>query len=208
MAKRSLATGANKTNVLEMMERIEAERTQVRSLVREEIEKMMKMGAEISGMTYNSTASYNQERECTKPDHMRASFKQNGDADNIQKIHFIFHELPGRTYEDIMMKRQSHKEYVCQMVERKMLIQWTTPTVDVTSAHRNCIQRVYIRIFNDKKMSVCRPHYGCSHNKYPCVKKPKTFKQSGNSVNYKKGEQIFCWKSPTEGMVEVSYGKK
>jgi hypothetical protein len=43
MAKRSLATGANKTNVLEMMERIEAEPIQVRSLVREEIEKMMKM---------------------------------------------------------------------------------------------------------------------------------------------------------------------
>jgi hypothetical protein len=54
MAERSLATGANKTNVLEMMERIEAERTQVRSLVREEIVKMMKMGAEIAGMTYNS----------------------------------------------------------------------------------------------------------------------------------------------------------
>jgi hypothetical protein len=37
---------------------------------------------------------------------------------------------------------------------------------------------------------------------------PHYRQQSGNSVNYKKGEQIYCWKSPTEGMVEVSYGKK
>jgi hypothetical protein len=155
MAGRSLALGANKTNVMEMMQRIEAKRTQVCSLVREEREKMMKMGAEIAGMTYDSTASFNQERECTKPEHMRASFKQNGDANNIQKIRSIFHELPGRTYKDIIMRRQSHKEYVCQMVERKMMIRWTTPTLDVTNAHRNCIERVYIRMFNDKKMSVC-----------------------------------------------------
>ena len=208
MARRTLAIGANLCHVRQMIERIEAERKQVQSLIRVEIEKLMVVGAEITGMTYNSKGTFNKERECTKAEHMRLSYMQNGDEENLQKIHFIFHELPGRTYEDIMMKRQSHKEYVCQMVERKMLIQWTTPTMDVTSAHRNCIQRVYIRIFNDKKMSVCRPHYGCSHNKYPCVKKPKTFKQSGNSVNYKKGEQIFCWKSPTEGMVEVSYGKK
>jgi hypothetical protein len=50
----------------------------VRYLVREEIEKMMKMGGEIVGMMYNSTATFNQERECTKPDHMRISFLKTG----------------------------------------------------------------------------------------------------------------------------------
>jgi hypothetical protein len=186
MARRSLATGANEKTVREMMHRLQAERTEVCYLVREEIEKIMKMRAEIMGMTYNSTASFNQERECTKPDHMRVSFLQDGGANNIQKIHFIFHELPGQTYEDIIMRRQNHKKYVCQMVERKMMITWTTSTLDVTSAHTNCVQRVYTRIFNHKKMSVCRANYGSSHNKYPYVRSPKTFKQSGNSVNYKK----------------------
>jgi hypothetical protein len=97
IASQSLATGANKKSVMEMMDRTQGERTQVCYVIREEIESMMIMGAEITGMTYNSTATFNQERECTKPEHMRISFLQEGSADNIQRIHFIFHELPGRT---------------------------------------------------------------------------------------------------------------
>jgi hypothetical protein len=208
MASRSLTMGANKKRVMDMMDRIQAEQTQVCYLVMEDIESMMRMGAEIAGMTYNSTATFNKERECTKPEHTRISFLQDRSADNIQIIHFIFHELPGQTYEDIMMKRQSHMEYdVCQMGERKMMIRWTMPTLDVTSVHKNCVQRVYNRILNDKKMSVCRAHYGGTHNKYPFVRISKSFKQSGNSVNYKEGEQLFYWKSPTDGMVEVNYHK-
>ena len=116
MAKRTLAIGASQSHVKEMMVRIEAERKQVQSLIRVEMEKLMLVGANITGMTYNSKGSFNKERECTKAEHMRLSFMQNGDDENIQKVHFIFHELPGLTYEDVMMTRLSHIEYVCLMV--------------------------------------------------------------------------------------------
>jgi hypothetical protein len=208
MARRTLAIGANQCHVKQMIERIEAERKQVQSLIRVEIEKLMVVGAEITGMTYNSKGTFNKERECTKAEHMRLSYMQNGDKENLQKIHFIFHELPGRTYEDVMMKRLSHMEYVCLMVERKMRVIWTVPTSDVTSAHKNCIQHVYGRIANDKKMTVCRKNYGCSHNKYPYVRSPKTFKSSGYSANYKRGKQLYYWKSPEEGEKEVSHRSK
>jgi hypothetical protein len=204
MARRTLAMGAPERIVREMMMRIEGERKQVRSLIKGEIEKLMRMGAEITSMTYKSNATLNEERVCTKPEHMRTSFMQKGNVETIQKVHFIFHELPCRTYEDVMSRRQSHMEYVCQVVGRKMRMSWAIPTVDVTSAHRNCIQHVYSRMFNDKKMTVCRKNNGCSHNQYPYVRSPKSLKESGNSVHYKKGKQLYYWKSPEKGEREVS----
>jgi hypothetical protein len=94
------------------------------------------------------------------------------------------------------------------MMERKLMIRWTMPTLDVTNAHKNCVQCVYKRMFNDKKMSVVRAHYGNTHNKFPYVRSPKSFKHSGNTANFKKGEQLFNWKSPRDGIVEVSCSKE
>jgi hypothetical protein len=208
MAGLSLSLGAPTAVVKTMMKRIEAERKQVQSIIRGELEKMMKMGAEVTEMTYNSKGSFNLERSCRKPEHMRRSYVQDGSPMNIQRVHFIFHELPVCTYQDVMMKRQSHMQYVCQIVESKMRMQWATQKLDVRGAHRNCIQRVYGRLFNEKKMTVCRRNNnGCPHNRFLFVRNPKCFKDSNCSVNYKKGKTLFYWKQPREANSEVSQGK-
>ena len=204
MAGLSLSAGASPAMVETMIQRIQAERRQVQSIIKEEIEQMIKMGAEITEMTYDSRGTFNSERGCTKTEHMRKSYVQDGSPKNIQRVHFIFQELPNRTYEDVMMKRQSHMEYVCQLVERKMRIQWATKKTDVTSAHSNCIQRVYARILNERKMTVCRKDNGCSHNKFPFVRNPKTYKDSNYSVNYKRGRTLYYWRNPQEKDTEVS----
>jgi hypothetical protein len=80
-----------------------------------------------------------------------------------------------------------------------------TQKADVKSAHRNCIQRVYGRIFNDKMMTVCRRNNGCPPNKCPYVRNPKTYKDSNSSANYKKGRTLHYWKDPVEADTEVSY---
>jgi hypothetical protein len=97
-----LAIGGNKIivlemMVLEMMETMQAGGTQVHSLRKGEVERMMKMGAEIAGMAYNSKATFNKERECAKLEHMTMIYMQSRDANNIQKVHFILHELSGQT---------------------------------------------------------------------------------------------------------------
>jgi hypothetical protein len=88
MARRTLVMGASERIVKEMMMRIEGERKQVRSLIKGEIEKLMRMGAEITSMTYKSNATLNEERVCTKPEHMRTSFMQKGNVETIQKVHY------------------------------------------------------------------------------------------------------------------------
>jgi hypothetical protein len=148
MAGLSLLSGAPTAvmkTMMERIERIEAERKQVQSIIRGELEKMMKMGAKVTEMTYNSKGSFNSERRCTKPEHMRRSYVQDGSPMNIQRVHFIFHELHVHTYQDFMMKHQSHMQYVCQIVECKMRMQWATHKLDVKGAHGNCIQRAYGR---------------------------------------------------------------
>jgi hypothetical protein len=204
MAGRSLSAGAPNSVVKAMMGRIEAERKQVRSILMGEADKMLKIGTQTE-MTYNSKGTSNSERSCMKAKHIRKNCVQDESPMNIQRVHFIFRELPIRTYQDVMMKRQSHMDYVCQMVEGKMRIQWATQKVDVKSAHRHCIQRVYGRIFNDKKMTVCRRNNGCPHNKFPYVRNPKTYKESNSSVNYKKGKTLYYWKNPMEADTEVSH---
>jgi hypothetical protein len=193
MAGLSLLSGAPRAIVKIMMERIEAERKQVQSIIRGELEKMMKMGAEVTEMTYNSKGSFNLERSCRKPEHIRKSYIQDGLPMNIQCVHFISHELHICTYQGVMMKCQSHRQYVCQIVERKMRIQWATQKLDLKGAHRNSIQHVYGGLSNERKMIICCRNNGCPHNRFPFLRNPKLFKDSNCSVHYKKGNTIFYW---------------
>jgi hypothetical protein len=100
---------------------------------------------EIAGMTYNSKESFNLERSCATPEHMRTSYTQEGTPMDIQCIYYTSHELPMCTYPDVIRHRQHHMEYVCQMVEQKMQIQWASKKSDNTGVHKNFIHYIYTR---------------------------------------------------------------
>ena len=171
-----------------MIIRIEQEREAVKGLVKAEIEKMMQEGCDITQMRYHDESPH-LKLPCRKPKHMRTSFCQDGSLSNIKKVHWIFHQWPFGTHQDVLMKRQTHGEWVVAKVMQRMNLIWGPKKEGETKAHTNCIVHVYSRILNEKRSNVITKGTANSHNHVPYVRNPKKIK----------GATMFYWNHPIKG---------
>ena len=128
------------------------ERNQVRSIIKMEVEKLMRFGADVTQMTYNdkSTGSV---LSCVNPKSIRESYTQDGGLVNVKRLHWIFCELPFGTHQDVLPRRQTHQDQIT----------WAAKKEGETSSHKNCIQHTYSKIMKDKRHTVMdRPAMGDS----------------------------------------------
>ena len=178
------------------------ERTQVRSIMKEEVEKLMRMGADITQMVYMDKSSMI-EKTCLLPKNMRESYQADGGLMDIKRLHWIFHELPYGIHQDVLAHRQTHMNLVVARVERQMNITWAPRKEHETRNHRNCLEHTYSKILNEKKQTIIKQE-GTNHKRKPVVRHPKTFAASKNASNLKRGKTQFYWFSKTEGENWVS----
>jgi hypothetical protein len=107
MARRQLRIGAEDDLVEMMRRRIMEDHKKVKGMVMEELESLMRLGAEVTGMTYQCKST-GTKRMCITPKDIRSSYIQDGGNLNVKCIHWIFHELPYGTHEDVLTQRMSH----------------------------------------------------------------------------------------------------
>ena len=171
-----------------MVARVEGERMKVKLMVKEEIEKLIRLGAEITGMTYNCISS-DSARQCITPRNMRQNYVQDGSELNIKRIHWIFNELPVGTHQDVIMKRLTHQELVCAQIERRMNMKWGPKKEGESVLHKNCIVHMYSRVLNEKRNTITKRGNGNEHDRVPYVRVPRNWKVA------KKGKNMFYWKT-------------
>ena len=176
-----------------MIRRLTKDREDVKVIIKEEVEKLMRMGTEITDMTYFCNSS-NLRRPCVTPRNMRTSYCQDGSASNLKRIHWIFYKLPCSTYQDILMNRQTHGNLVVAKVMRRMNIIWGPKKEGETVAHTNCIMHMYSRMLCEKKQTVIKRDEGNVHNRIPFVRNPKKLK----------GKTVYYWSNKEEGTHQVS----
>jgi hypothetical protein len=181
IAKRSLPSTANPNLVTAMMSKIALERDAIRHLMKLEVEKLMYIGAQTTGMTYFDRSS-NLQQPCTKPKHMRHSFIQDSSSLNIKRIHWIFHHLPNEIHQDILMNRQTHGNWTVAKGMKYMNMAWAPKREGETSAHTNCIVHLYSRMMSEKRHNVIHKNDGNIHNMMPFVRNPKNMK--GKTMYY------------------------
>ena len=148
----------------------------------------MRLGAEVTGMTYNCSSS-SARRTCITPKNMRTSYCQDGSDLNVKRIHWIFHELPVGTHQDILMQRRKHADWVVEKVQKQMNVRWAPKKEGETSSHKNCIEHMYKRIINKKKQTIIKGGDANKHGRLPFVRHPKTYTESKKATHYKRGKR-------------------
>jgi hypothetical protein len=106
MATMSLPRGAPSRMVEAMIKKLTGERDQVKSMIKEEVEKLMQLGAEVTGITYNCSSS-SARRTCITPRNMRTSYCQDGSDLNMKRMHWIFHQLPVGTLRTFLCREEN-----------------------------------------------------------------------------------------------------
>ena len=140
-ASRCLRGSATESVVKLCQEKLRMERRQVQRMIKDEIEALMKLGAEVTGMRYDDIST-GVRRGCTTPKSMRVSYLQdNGDV-NVKRVHWIFHELPLATHRDVLVQRRSHLDWVVWKIMHAMNVQWAPKQEGETSSHKNCIEHL------------------------------------------------------------------
>ena len=187
----------------EMQLRLMDERQQVRVKMREQVHELLRAGAEITKMTCRCPSQHGS-RACVSTKNMRASYVQDGTLLNIQRVHWIFSELPFATHQDVLPQRRSHMDLAVEKVEREMNITWAPGKGEGGGSHRNCLQQVCSKMLNDKKQTVIKEE-GTTHKRKPTVRRPKSAAVAGiNAAHYKKGKNMCSWSSIEEGEHPVS----
>ena len=192
----NLPRGASQESIQRMIAQLVKERNQVRSIIKMEIEKLMRFGADVTQMSYNDKCT-GSVLSCVNPKSIRESYLQDGGLENLKRLHWIFSELPFGTHQDVLPRRQTHQELVVARVVQAMQITWATKKEGETASHKNCIQHTYSKIMNDKRHTIIG---STGHGRQPMVRHPKTFEASGRAPNYKKGMKQLYWKSDSEGI--------
>ena len=105
----NLPRGASQESIKKMIATLVLERNQVRSIIKMEVEKLMRFGADVTQMTYNdkSTGSV---LSCVNPKSIRESYTQDRGLVNVKRLHWIFCELPFGTHQDVLPRRQTHHQ--------------------------------------------------------------------------------------------------
>jgi hypothetical protein len=206
MARRHLRIGAKDDLVDTMRRRIMEERKKVKGMVVEELESLMRLGAEVTGMTHKCKSTGTR-RMCVTPRDIRSSYIQDGGDLNVKRIHWIFHELPYGTHEDVLTQRMSHMNWVVQTVVSAMNVQWEPKKQGETAAHKNCIEHTYTRFLNEKKSTIISKIKGGDRDglhRRPFVRSPKTRAAALYASHYKRGKRMYFWESNAEGVHVVS----
>lgn len=198
----SLPRGASDELIEKTIARLVAERKQVRSIMKEEVEKLMRMGADITKMVYTDRSTMI-EKTCILPKNMRESYLQDGGLMNIKRLHWIFNQLPFGVHQDVLAHRQTHMDMVVSRVEQKMHITWAERKEDESNSHKNCLQHTYSKIMNEKKQTIIKAE-GTLHRRKLLVKHPKSFGASKSAGKFRKGMTEFYWVSKEEGEHLVS----
>jgi hypothetical protein len=201
MARGSLSLLSSEDAVSDMKVRLTKERDMVAEIVKREVEKLMRFGAETSGMTYICPSS-NTNRTCLQPKHMRISYVQNDEGVNIKRIHWIFHELPDTLHRDVLMHRMSHMNVVTEMVMHELNVVWGDMRDGEEAKRSNCIEKIYTRVINEKKTTIIKRER-TKHERTLFIRHPQTRAQSGNPGAYRQGQTEFYWKSVQEGVQVV-----
>jgi hypothetical protein len=202
MAAAALRRDATQDMKAEMQLRLNDERQQVRLKMREQVHELLRLGADITKMTYRCNSQYGS-RACVSPKNMRDSYVQDGSLLNIKRIHWIFSELPFETHQDVLPQRKSHMHLAVEKVERDMNVSWASAKGGGGGSHRNCLQQVYSKMLNDKKQTIIKEE-GTSHKRKPMVRRPRTVAAAGNAAHYKRGKNMYSWCSKEEGEHSVS----
>lgn len=193
VARLSIPSSASDKLVAAMIQKITEERERVKTLIKREVEQLMRLGADITGMTYHCN-SPNLPKPCVSPKNMRTSHCQDGSLSNLKRIHWIFHQLPFGTHQDVLMGRSSHGDYVVAKVMRQMNVTWGPKKEGETVAHTNCIAHLYSRMLCEKKQVIVKKGTRNTHNRMPYVRSPR----------YMKGGTIFYVNNPVEVTESVS----
>jgi hypothetical protein len=123
-----------------MIVRLCRERSQGQTIIKEEVEALMRLGAEVCRMTYVCKSSNAAEMMCITPKNMRESFVEDGSLRNTKCLHWMFNELPSSTHQDVLPQRMTHMDVVVKKVERAMNIMWAPKKEGDKTNHRNCIR--------------------------------------------------------------------
>jgi hypothetical protein len=202
MASSALRRDATQEMKERMRLKLDEERQQVRLKMREQVHELLRMGADITKMTYSCPSSY-ESRACVSPKNMRDSYVQDGSLLNIKCIHWIFNELPFATHRDVLPQRKSHMDLAVEKVEREMSITWAAVKEGGGGNQRNCLQQVYSKMLNDKKQTIIKEE-GTTHRRKPIVRHPKSVAAARNAPHYKRGKTMYYWYSDDEGEHSVS----
>ena len=195
-ARRVLPVGSNDTKVEAKRSQLEEERDRVTKLIRDEVELLMRWGAEICGMTYVDKGS-NMSHNCFLPRQMRLSFQQDEGLLNLKRLHWIFHELPWSLHEDVSIHRRTHRDLVVEKVMAKLNVAWAEKLDGESGQHRNILEKLYSRVVAEKRSTILAQD-GLKFKRWPYVRYPTSKAKAMGAPNYRKGMKIFCWKSPTE----------
>ena len=202
MAEGSLPLEPSDDTVAHMLATMANDRDEVLEIVKAEVEKLLRWGAETCDMTFMD-ASANARRPCQKPRNMRTSFVQDNGLLNLKRIHWIFHELPETLHKDVLMHRMSHMDLVTSKVMRQLNVVWGDKREGEETKRSNCIEKAYSRLLNEKKTTIVNPDK-TRNRRTAFVRRPQTRAKSGNPSAYKQGKTEFYWKSPAEGEKVVS----
>jgi hypothetical protein len=184
-----------------MQQTLQKERDLVKAKMMEQVHELLRMGADITKMTYLCRGSCGA-RACVTPKHMRESYARDGSLLNIKCIHWIFNELPHATHRDVLPQRKCHMDLAVEKVERELSMSWA-PSKEDDGDQRNCLQLVCCKMLNDKKQTIIRAE-GSDHGRKPKVRKPKTVEAANNAPHFKRGKTMCCWHSKAEGEFSVS----
>ena len=197
MAESALHRGATQEMKETMMIKLREERQLVRWKIKDSVHELMRMGAEITKMTYNCPVVCGQ-RACITPKNMRNSFIEDGSLFNIRCIHWIFSELPYTVHQDVLPHRKCHMDVVVEKVQRELNITWAPGKERGGSSLKNCLRQIYSKMLNDKKQTIIKEE-GTRHGRKPIVRRPKSLAASGNSDLYRKNKTLYFWSSKLEG---------
>jgi hypothetical protein len=197
MALGSLPLTPGDGSVPRMLETIARERDATGEIIKREIEKLLRWGADTCGMTYVCTSS-DTKRPCIQPKNMRSSYLQDDGLVNLKRIHWIFHELPDTLHQDVLMHRMTHMDVVTKMIMAELNVVWAEKREGEGNKRTNCIEKLYCRILNEKKTTIVNPER-TRNKRTPYVRRPQTRAKSGNQMKYRQGRMEFYWKSPLEG---------
>jgi hypothetical protein len=201
MAASALRRDASQEMKERMCSEIKDDRQAVRLKMREQVHELLRMGAEITKMSYACPSTHGS-RACTSPKTMRESFINDGSPHNIKCLHWIFDQLPFGTHRDVLSQRRSHMDLAVDKVKREMNITWES-TKDGGDGKRNCLENCYAKMLNDKKQTIIKEE-GTTHRRKPVVRRPKTAAEAGYAKHYKKGKTMYSWSSNVEGNHSVS----
>ena len=186
---------SNDEEVHKVVKQIDKDKEDVQSICRQEIETLLKMAAEITHMTH--ACKFNgEETVCKTPTHMRRSICEKQDAANVKRIHWMFHQLPWDTHQDITLKAKTHQDLVVDKVMEEMNIEFIKEEHhDSNPKKRNCIQQMYSKVLNMKKQDLMKKGGGNTSDIQAYLKRPVNIQNEGRmmTAKYSRSKTIFYW---------------